>query len=83
MESCIFHRENENQQQDGRNVEPMGVHIHTFLYKKQNKPHTQKITIRMQTIIYLYFLLAGEPVIKISKKKIILSFFYFHHRNIQ
>lgn len=74
MEPCTVYRANKNQQ-DGRNVEPTGTN--TFLYK--NKTYTE-ITITTQPSC-LYPLLAGEPVIKISKEKN-LSFFYFNLEEI-
>lgn len=73
MESCTVYRANENQQQDVRKVEPIG---YKPIVHYRNKTHTHRNY--NTTTIHLYSLLAGEPAIKISKKKNNLSFFYFN-----
>lgn len=64
----LFHWKNEIQQQDDRNV---GSHNYTSLY--QNKAHvcTENYNDNaIHNVCIFYFLLAGESVIKVSKKSI-------------
>lgn len=62
MESCTVCRANENQQQDGRKVDT------NTLFFAETKQNTHTHWNYNATIIYLYSLLAGEPVIKFQKK---------------